>query len=509
MKLLDCTLRDGGYYTKWDFSSGVVAEYIKATNLLPIDYIEIGYRNKPSNEYLGEFAYCPLSVLEEIKSQTTKKLVVMLNEKSMSVCDVKDMVGPLEGIVDMVRIATAPINIENGIAIAKEIKKYGFEVALNVMYMSTWKNNCKFLDKLSQADNVVDLFCMVDSYGGATPKDISEIIPIVRSRTTVPLGFHGHDNLHMGLINSLTALEDGVDCIDATILGMGRGAGNLKMELLLTYLNKEGLEVDFNTLGDLITSFSPLLCRYQWGAQLPYMIAGANSIPQKDVMELVENRAYSFESVIHGLQNRKDKIADNAKYPLLPPKQQYDVVIVVGGGTSPDDHFEGIKKFICSQKNVAIVFATARHARLYQDVKASKYYCLVGREERRLEANMNGDLKDGICVLPPFPRKLGTNVPDFAKDVTYELPVIEFTDNFKDSCTTLAIQTSLNLSKKDIFVVGYDGYPGNILSEKEASLTNENRILFGDYEKYSGHKMMSLLPSLYSELDVTSIYTLI
>ena len=55
MKILDCTLRDGGYYTNWDFNSTIVDSYIKAMNILPIDYLEIGYRNNPSKEYLGKF----------------------------------------------------------------------------------------------------------------------------------------------------------------------------------------------------------------------------------------------------------------------------------------------------------------------------------------------------------------------------------------------------------------------------------------------------------------------
>lgn len=53
MKILDCTLRDGGYYTNWDFNSKIVDAYILAMNELPIDYLEVGYRNKPSKEYMG------------------------------------------------------------------------------------------------------------------------------------------------------------------------------------------------------------------------------------------------------------------------------------------------------------------------------------------------------------------------------------------------------------------------------------------------------------------------
>ena len=61
MRILDCTLRDGGYYTDWDFNSDIVDTYISAMNMLPIDYLEIGYRNKPVKEYQGKFGYTPVS----------------------------------------------------------------------------------------------------------------------------------------------------------------------------------------------------------------------------------------------------------------------------------------------------------------------------------------------------------------------------------------------------------------------------------------------------------------
>lgn len=503
--ILDCTLRDGGYYNFWDFNDNVVSSYVEAMNHLPIDYLEIGYRNNPSDEYLGKFGYTPVPVLQKIRNQCTKKLALMINEKSTLPADLDSLLKPVVGMVDMIRIAIDPKNIDRAVVLAKAVKNYGFEVGFNVMYMSTWLANKEFIEKLSQINGVAELFCMVDSFGGITPNEVKKIISIVRSKTTCPIGFHGHNNLQMSLINTLTAIECGVDYVDATILGMGRGAGNLNMELLLTYLNKDGLEVDFNVLGDVITTFTPLYEKYRWGTQLPYMISGANSIPQKEVMALVTNRVYSFDSIVRGLQNRKDKVLDNAKYPLLH-SGKYEMVLIIGGGSSPIEHFESICSFISKHDSIAIVFATARHAGLFKNVDVPKYYCLVGREAKRLAHNIRATEYKDKCILPPYPRKLGTDVPEYAKNSTYELSEINFTDSFHDSCTTLAIQTAINVCIGDIFIVGYDGYPGDVLSEKEVALTSENNTLFKDYERYNGVKMNSLTPTLYLDLNIKSIY---
>ena len=83
MKILDCTLRDGGYYTDWDFNRPVVDAYIDAINKLPIDIIEIGYRSEPQKEYLGEYFYCPQYIIDHITNTCTKQVAIMLNEKDV------------------------------------------------------------------------------------------------------------------------------------------------------------------------------------------------------------------------------------------------------------------------------------------------------------------------------------------------------------------------------------------------------------------------------------------
>ena len=507
MQILDCTLRDGGYYTDWDFSDEIVNTYINGMNSLPVDYIELGYRNKPESGYMGKFGYTPVYLLEKIRASSNKKLAIMLNEKSIRVDDLPYLTSPLIGLVDMIRLAVDPNNMLRAIQLAKEIKKQGFEVGFNVMYMSKWNQYENFYNSLIYLNGVVDVINMVDSYGGIMPDEVVEIVSKLRSVLTCKIGFHGHNNMQLGLINTLKAIEAGADSVDCTILGMGRGAGNLNTELLLTYFNRNGLEVDFSALSDIITAFQPLHEKYQWGTNLPYMISGANSLPQKDVMSLVTNRLYSFDSVVRGLQNKKDKIEDNAKYPIMS-EGTYKNIIIIGGGQSPIDHFEAIKTYIQKNESIALVFATARHAALFQDVNVPKYFCLVGREAKRLVKNTRLPFTSK-CILPPYPRLLGTDVPAFAITQTFELEKIEFTNSYSDSCTTLAIQVALKLSSDNIYIVGYDGYPSMILSEKEMALTAENRSLFRAYHVFTGNKLVSLTYSLYSELEVDSIYKLI
>lgn len=506
IKILDCTLRDGGYYTTWDFKSSVIESYIRSIDQLPIDYIEVGYRNNPSSMYLGEYGYCPVYRLTYIKERTLKKIAIMLNERDVHLDDLEHLLLPIKGIVDMIRMAIDPKNISRAIELAASIKDLGFEVSFNVMYMSKWDEINIYSNNLCKINKIADVFCMVDSFGSILPNQVASILKRIKEYINIPIGFHAHNNLELALANTIVAIEQDIDFIDSTILGMGRGAGNLKTELLLTYLNKEEkLNVDFNILGDVVEAFNPLLDKCKWGTNLPYMISGANSFPQKEVMEWVNNRTYSFNNIVRALNNKKEKKESNKDYPKLPI-HTYKSVLIIGGGESVINHLDGIKCFLSKQENCAIIHATSRNSLLYQEINIPQYFCLVGNESQRMgkifknKKNIIGD-----CILLPYPRPMDTDVPLFMEGHIYESSEISFTDVYTDSCTALALHTALSFHPTEIFIAGYDGYPHG-LSEKEVDLSKENEILIQKFNQNSNIPLISITQTLYAELTVQSLY---
>lgn len=509
IKILDCTLRDGGYYTNWDFNKTLVNQYVQACNYLPIDYIEVGYRSPIKKDYFGKYFYLPLFELESLKSQTNKKLVVILNEKDVRVEHLEVLLTPILGLIDMVRIAIDPDNLHRAIALATEIKKYGFEIGFNVMYMSKWKNITGFIEALDGMNDVADYFYMVDSYGGVFPTDIIDLIDLVKSKTSCKLGFHGHNNLELALVNTLTAIQHGVEIVDATIFGMGRGAGNLKTELLLTVLNsKYNIEVDFNALESAVSAIAPLLEKYEWGTNLPYMISGANSLPQKDVMDWVSTRYYSLNSIVRALDNKKKRQDDNEKYPIANFESTNEVLIV-GGGPSVSEHLDGLLAFLLKKPEMVIIHASSKNAAYFKDLPNQQYFCLVGNEGRRLENTLeNLSCFNGICVLPPYPRTMGTYVPDGVRDKTFELEKIDITDMFKDAHTALALQILKNVKATNTFIIGYDGYKDVLITEKEKSLIAENNYLFSLIQARM-ENIFSFFPSYYNGFKVKSMYSLV
>ena len=509
MKILDCTLRDGGYYTNWDFSKELVETYMGSLNSLPIDYIEIGYRSPLLKEYHGKYFYLPLYELEHLKKVSDKKLVIILNEKDIQIEHLDELLIPIKGIVTMIRMAIAPDNLSRAIELAKQIKSYGFEVGFNVMYMSKWKENPDFLELLDGVNGVADCFYMVDSYGGVFPDELIEIIELVKAKVTCSLGFHGHDNLQLALINTLTALEHGVEYIDATILGMGRGAGNLRTELLLTVLNKKyHLEVDFNALEKAVHAFDALYEKYKWGTNLPYMISGSSSLPQKDVMDWMTTRFYSVNSIIRALENKKKDRLDNDKYAVCS-FDSVENVLIVGGGPSIDENINGILSWLSKYPETVIIHSSSKNAGYFKDIINKQYFCLVGNEGYRLESTLK-DLShfNGICILPPYPREMGTFVPGSVQAKTRELESVSFTDKYHDAHTALAIQVALNCKPSKVLFAGYDGYSADSLTRKEIQLNKENEYLFGQLKKQN-IPFVSLTKSSYAVPSNENIFYLL
>lgn len=508
-KILDCTLRDGGYYTNWDFDINNVDLYITAFNYLPVEYLEIGYRSNPMKGYFGEYFFLPEYVLKRIREQSNKKLAVILNEKDIRATNAASLLSPCKPYLDMVRIAVAPDNFERALKLGEAVKKLGFEVSFNVMYMTEWENIPGLMSLIPNVDGLVDYLYMVDSFGGVFPEDVKKSMDLIRSKTDVKIGFHGHNNLEMALSNTLTAIENGVDIVDATITGMGRGAGNLKMELLLTVLNSQGkVDFEYNWLSKVTDVFSELQKQYQWGTNLPYMVSGANSIPQKQVMEWVSKRFYSFNSIIRALANQSKGIKDNKQFPALNiEEQKYHTALVIGGGHTAVRHAQAINELLRNNSDMVVIHASSKNALNFQNIKNDQYFCLVGNEGYRLESVFNKSEVKGRCILPPFPRKMGTFIPKALSDQAYELSEVNFTERYEDSHTALALQTAIELKVDKIYVVGYDGYNESKMGVKERELFNENEYLFekGNLEV----SIQSLTPTKYSKLSQSNIYSLL
>jgi 4-hydroxy 2-oxovalerate aldolase len=239
-KVVDCTIRDGGLINKWNFSKEMVRQVYLALDAAGVDYMELGYRASekmfPPGEF-GPWRFTKDELVREIigDHKHQMKLGVMVD---IGRVEPDDIALKSESPLDFIRVATYLKDVEKAISIANEIKEKGYETFINIMAIST-VNDFELEEGLKQiqAECDVTAVSVVDSYGSLYPNNAEHFVKIFANcLKNIKTGFHAHNNLQLGFANSIQALNSGASFCDATITGIGRGAGNCPLELLVSWL---------------------------------------------------------------------------------------------------------------------------------------------------------------------------------------------------------------------------------------------------------------------------------
>jgi 4-hydroxy 2-oxovalerate aldolase len=516
VELLDCTLRDGGYYTDWDFDPLTIRTYLSSMSRLPIDHVELGYVNDPQNGYSGEFYFLSPERLTQARAalRPSQKLVVMVDGKGYAPDRMGPLFGHLSSIIDMVRITVAPTALSHGVSLGRALKAAGVKVGFNVMYLSTFQDDLSKIAAVFEDQDAFDSIALVDSYGGCSPTKVREVFRSLRKALpSKPLGFHGHDNMCLAFANSLAAIEGGADIIDGTLVGMGRGAGNLRIETLLVHLDSEANDhsLDYQALSAAIEPFEELQVRYRWGTNLPYMISGANNLPQKDVMNWISKNRYSVLSIIQALQRQSNSEVDTTAHPvqerMANPSRP---VLVVGGGNSVRTHLDAIRRYV-SKTDALILFASTRHLDLASTIGGEQLFCLPGHAALRADVEDNLSTISGCIVAPP-PRVTGCIPPGIGVPVRQTKALAageeENIGPVSDiSPLDLALGAVAALGTQECALIGFDGYAMASAAEQDLSLEVQ-RMLDLFRSKHPTVRLHSLTPTRY-QLDVVSVYGLV
>ncbi|MDX8514620.1 hypothetical protein [Mesorhizobium captivum] len=309
LNVLDCTLRDGGYYTGWDFSPGLVSDYIATINALPVRMVELGLAGKPESS--GYFASMTTSKAEEVAADLLVKACVMIDAKDVLASELpiaravaRLTHGLLPGRITTIRVAAHYSKVAACRDICAELAQRGFRLFLNLMQIDAADAAAVevCLKELERIDSL-DVLYIADSFGSMKPARVQELIGRFASRLQSRVGFHGHDNRGYALINSVAAAMAGATWIDCTMSGMGRGAGNTASEQLLPVLARMDASAERTLLNHVRRHFDPLRERHGWGISAAYQFAGSNFIHPSYVQKLREDGALSDAKIIEVLSN--------------------------------------------------------------------------------------------------------------------------------------------------------------------------------------------------------------
>lgn len=311
MKILDCTLRDGGYYNNWDFDAELVKNYLNAVAGSGVEYVELGLRNFPKADFLGPFAYSSESYLKTLNLPSGVTYGVMVDAKTVlsSPLSIEDAVDELfckesESCVSLVRIAAHFYEVEESKKIAECLKAKGYEVGYNLM-QAGGKSDLELEEKAKEINawGCIDALYFADSLGNMDAEEVTRIVSALRKYWHGEMGIHTHDNMGRGLDNSLTALNLGVTWLDATITGMGRGAGNTQTESLMAVLADKYTHLNPTAIYELVIRyFESMQKDYGWGTNLLYFLGAQKNVHPTYIQNLLSNSHLGKDEVVGALQ---------------------------------------------------------------------------------------------------------------------------------------------------------------------------------------------------------------
>lgn len=279
LKVLDCTIRDGGLANDHNFEDGFVKAVYEACVEAGIDYMEVGYKNSkklfPKDQF-GPWKHCDEEDLRRVvgENHTPLKLAAMCDAgKSDWKTDVlhKD-----ESVLDMIRVAFYAHQVSEAVDMIHDAAEKGYEVSANFMAVST--NTEQEVDQVLEvvAETPTGVIVVVDSFGALYAEQVEILVTKYMQycqKTGKTVGMHAHNNQQLAFANTIEAVIHGANRVDASMAGLGRGAGNCPMELLIGFLRNPKFKIR-PIYGVLQECLLPLSRQLDWGPHVQYHITG-------------------------------------------------------------------------------------------------------------------------------------------------------------------------------------------------------------------------------------------
>lgn len=489
VQILDCTLRDGGYYNAWDFSADLVSAYLTSMGAAGVDIVELGQRFIANSGFKGPHAFTTDEFLRGLDIPAGVKVAVMVNGADLlrdgAVDQAMETLFPAaaaDSPVDIVRVACHVHEMPGALPAATWLKDRGYGVGFNLMQIAD-RSHAEVVEVARVAAQYpVDALYFADSMGSMNPDQTAEIIAWLREGWTGPIGIHTHDNMGLALQNSLRAIEEGATWIDATVTGMGRGPGNARTEELVIALDgQDGRQANLVPLLTLIRQYlQPMKAKYGWGTNPYYFLSGKYGIHPTYIQEMLGDPRYDEEDLIAVIDHlRQDGGKKYSSASLNAARSFFGgegkgtwqpaemiagrEVLLLGTGPGAHRHGDAIRSYV--ERNKPLVIALNTTSAIPEAMIDLRVAC----HPVRLLADAAEHMRLPQPLVTPF-----ASLPDGLQNDLAGKEVLDFgikieAGNFAFAdtgctvpsalvvCYVLAMLTSGRASR--ILLAGFDGYP--------------------------------------------------
>ncbi|WP_018871123.1 aldolase catalytic domain-containing protein [Thioalkalivibrio sp. ALgr3] len=491
--LLDCTFRDGGYYTDWDFPAGLIQDYLRAMAAAGVDIVELGMRSLKNEGFKGACAFTPDDFLRSLEIPDTLALGVMVNAAEL-LQDGQVSTAALEALfpepaqtspVDLVRIACHVHELVPALPAATWLNERGYRVGFNLMQVAD-RSEQEIAGLAAEATQwPVEVLYFADSLGSLDPERTAAIVRTLRENWFGAIGMHAHDNMGLAQTNALRAVDEGATWVDATVTGMGRGPGNPRTEhMAIEIAERRGEAPNLAPLLELVRrNFEPMRQQYGWGTNPYYYLAGKHGIHPTYVQHMLSDARFDPEDLLAVIDYLKGVEAHQFSpctlefarhfYPSEPsgswdPAEELYAreVLILGAGPSAHAHQDGLSAFIRSRKPVVIALNTQ------QPVDESLIDYRAACHPIRLLADVEDHCRLRSPLITPktmLPRPVQLALgPKETRDYGLQIVADQFAPQSKyaviPSSLVIAyvLAVAVRAGPSNIYLAGFDGYgPGD------------------------------------------------
>lgn len=471
IRLLDCTLRDGGYINDWNFGYHTIRSVIRQLVESQVDYVEIGFlRNCEYDKDKALYNNCSemISVLPEKKGNTMFTAMALHNKYDV------EKLEPYDGkTIDAVRVTFHDYDIDEGLAFVKRVKEKGYKVFCNPINIMGYSDD-KILELLNKVNQIQPYaFSIVDTFGSMMKSDLLRIYSLIEHNLdkSVVIGLHLHENLALSysLAQEFIAMKasERKSVIDASMLGMGRTPGNLCMELIMDYMNKtQGTVYDVNPVLDGIDDHIIQLKQIEpWGYSTAYALSAKFNLHRNYAEFLLGKgrlRAKQINQILASIEENKKTAYDESYIEKLYQKfQNHEVddskllgelhdnlkdrkILILAPGSSIIRQKKEIEAFI-QRENPIVISANFVSADYRQDYiffsNAMRYGALDEKKQ------------DSVILIT-------SNLMDVCEEeniLNYSELCFDEKGNY-DNCVIMLMKLLIKLQAEAVYVAGFDGY---------------------------------------------------
>jgi 4-hydroxy 2-oxovalerate aldolase len=527
IKVLDCTLRDGGFVNDWNFGIGSIKSIISRLDEALIDIIEIGFLDNRRQYDINRSILPDTDSIKPIFKNLGIHNAMIVAMIDYGTCDLKSIALQKDSVIDGIRVIFKKKDYVEAINFCSQIKDKGYDIFIQPVSVTSY-TDAELLELLKIVNDVQPFgISIVDTYGLLHKNDLLHYFELFDKilQKDITIGYHAHNNFQVAYSNAielLSIISDRKIIIDSSLYGMGKGAGNTNTELLAMHLNKyyaKNYGID-QLLEAIDVDISKEYVKKYWGYSFLHFLAASNDCHPDYVSYLVNQKTLSVKSINEilskletknkltynkelinklYLQYQNNNIDDSETYKLIKNEFKNKNILILGPGKTIETNKEDISKFIAQNKPLVVSINF-----LSDSIQSDYVFMVNAKRYSQFFNKIYGD-DSGIKVI------CTSNISESNKIIDYKfnfISLINSNDLIKDNPLLMLLQVLIRLKIPKVYVAGVDGYSpdnsNNYFNEYINFLyCNDNVLLRNELIKQEINKLKNniemyfITPSLY------------